>query len=442
MRTLSLFTLRLFAVWIGLFAVPAFAGDTQPASGKTPYNPTPDVMHHIGDAHQFHIVGDLYMPLPCMAYSADGFFFAMSSAFQGNKAVDGYVIYHDQLMRIKDPSFPKGVVVLDGDAHGHDTHGSDTHGTTNTHTPTTDTTAHHGTTDPHAPKQVLDEHGLHSEGDAHGAHGKTVSYQGKTYELEAASALQGMTSWHDFSITKNVFSMLLGALILMFIFSSVSSAYKKRAGQAPKGMQSFFEIFIVFMRDEVIVSAIGPRWEKYFPFLMTLFFFILINNLMGLVPFFPGSSNVTGNMGVTMVLAIFAFLVTNLSGNRHYWQHIFWMPGVPAFVKVILTPLEVIGLFIKPITLLIRLFANITAGHIMILSLTSLIFVFSNLGESVPGAVAGGAISLPFVFAMNFLELFVAFLQSFIFVLLTSLYIGSAVEEHHHEEHHAHEAHH
>jgi F-type H+-transporting ATPase subunit a len=200
-------------------------------------------------------------------------------------------------------------------------------------------------------------------------------------------------------------------------------------------MQSFFEVIIVFMRDEVIKPAIGHKWEKYFPYLMTVFFFILFANLLGLIPFFPGSANITGNLGVTMVLAIITFLITNFSGNGHYWRHVFAMPGVPWPILLILTPIEIIGLFIKPITLMIRLFANITAGHIIILSLVSLIFVFGKGGESMSGAIGGGAIAVPFVFAMNFLELFVAFLQAFIFTLLSSLSIGAAVEEHHHEDH-------
>lgn len=400
---------HLIVLLLGFYALSVKAGDTKPAVGEQ-YNPTPDVMHHIADAHQFQIWGDLYLPLPCIAYSSEGgFFFSLSSAFEnGKKAVDGYVIHHDQLKRVKDPSFPKGVVDIQAP----------------------------GEANVEAPKQIIDTAGVQTLGavDMNNA----VVYGGKAYELEAASTVQGITSWFDFSITKNVFSMLLGTLLLLYIFGSISKAYKRREGQSPKGMQSLFEPVIVFMRDEVIKSAIGPRWESYFPFLMSLFFFILINNMLGLVPFFPGSANVTGNIGVTLVLAVFAFLVTNLSGNRHYWQHIFWMPGVPTFVKFILTPIEVLGIFIKPFTLLIRLFANITAGHIMILSLTSLIFVFSNLGESIPGAFAGGVIAVPFVFAMNFLELLVAFLQAFIFTLLVSLYIGSAVEEHHHEEEHGH----
>ncbi len=392
----------LLSVLLISISTAVFAADND----KKAYDPTPDVMHHISDAHQFHIVGNIYIPLLCMAYSETGFFISLSNAFDydhelhhSKKAIDGYILFHDQLMRIKDTSFPKGIIDLTENSHSHGDH------------------------------EHADEH----KGEQ--GHGKTVSYQGKTYELEAAAALQSPgASWQDFSITKNVFTMILSALLLVLLFSIIVSSYKKRAGKSPKGVQSLLEPIIVFLRDEVVKPAIGHKWEKFFPFIMVLFFFILFNNLLGLIPIFPGGSNVTGNLGVTLVLAVFAFIMTNINGNGHYWRHVFAMPGVPRFVLLILTPIEILGLFIKPATLLIRLFANITAGHVMILSLVSLIFVFSNSGESIAGAIGGGVVAVPFVFAMNFLELFVAFLQAFIFALLTSLYIGSAVEEHHHEE--------
>ncbi|MCH2044644.1 MAG: F0F1 ATP synthase subunit A [Saprospiraceae bacterium] len=401
----------ILAFLLGTFSNVLAGG---PAKEGDKFDPTGPVMHHISDAHQFHLYGDVYLPLPCMAYSTDGFFFSMSSAFDyshdlghSKKAIGGYMIYHDQLMRIKGDDFPKEDVKI-----------------TVTHIEKSD--------------QTLDKNGLKETKGVDAAYtGPAVVLEnGKTYQLEAASALQGTTSWHDFSVTKNIFTMLMGFLILMILLGSVAKSYKRREGQAPKGLQSLLEPVILFIRDEVVKPGIGPKWEKYFPFIMCLFFFILINNLVGLIPFFPGSANVTGNIGVTMVLAVFTFIVVNLSGNKHYWEHVLWMPGVPLLLKPLLTILEVVGLFIKPATLLIRLFANITAGHIMILSLTSLIFVFSNQGESIAGAFGGGAIAIPFVFVMNFLELFVAFLQAFIFALLASLYIGGAVEEHHHEEAH------
>jgi F-type H+-transporting ATPase subunit a len=190
------------------------------------------------------------------------------------------------------------------------------------------------------------------------------------------------------------------------------------------------------MRDEVTKPMIGEKhYERFQAFIMTLFFFILFCNLMGLIPFFPGSANVTGNLAVTLTLAELAFLVTNINGNAHYWEHIFWMPGIPAWVKIILTPVEILGLFIKPFSLMIRLFANISAGHIIILSLIGLIFLFGNNGTNVGGAAAGAVIGGLFTAFMNLIELLVAFLQAFIFAILTASYIGAAVEDHHDHEH-------
>jgi F-type H+-transporting ATPase subunit a len=189
------------------------------------------------------------------------------------------------------------------------------------------------------------------------------------------------------------------------------------------------------MRDEVVKPAIGDKdWKRFFPFIMSLFFFILFCNLLGLIPFFPGSANITGNLGVTIVLAVIVFIVVNINGTKDYWMHILWMPGIPTAVKPLLSIIEILSLFIKPATLFIRLFANITAGHVIILSLVSLIFFF-NTAMGTGGAIAGGAIAIPFVFAMNLLELFVAFLQAFVFALLASLYIGSAVETHDDHDH-------
>jgi F-type H+-transporting ATPase subunit a len=170
---------------------------------------------------------------------------------------------------------------------------------------------------------------------------------------------------------------------------------------------------------------------KYLPFLMALFFFILGLNLFGQIPFL-GGSNVTGNLGVTLVLAVFAFLVTNLSGNKHYWEHVFWMPGVPSGVKLILTPVEFLGVFIKPLTLMLRLFANITAGHMVVVIFVSLIFMFSNNGTSMIGGFATAIPSALLTLFMMSIELLVAFIQAFVFTILTASYIGAAIEEPHH----------
>jgi F-type H+-transporting ATPase subunit a len=228
---------------------------------------------------------------------------------------------------------------------------------------------------------------------------------------------------YDFSITRNVASMWMGMIILLIVFFSVTAGYKKREGKAPKGIQALLEPVILFVRDDVAIPNIGVKHVKYMPLLLTIFFFILINNLLGLVPFFPGGFNLTGNIAVTMVLSVIVLIVINFSGNKYYWKHIF-TPDIPLWLYPIMVPVEIIGIISKPFALMIRLFANITAGHIIVLSLISLIFIFKTAWMS--------TVSVPFVVFMDTIELLVAFLQAFIFTMLTSLFIGMAVEEHHH----------
>jgi F-type H+-transporting ATPase subunit a len=219
---------------------------------------------------------------------------------------------------------------------------------------------------------------------------------------------------------------LFAAIIGLVLFLSLSRSYKKTGISHPKGIQGFLEPIIMFIRDDVAIPNIGlHKYEKYMPYLLSVFFFILINNLMGLIPFPPPfGANVTGNIAVTFVLAICTFFITQFSGNKAYWRHIFFPPGVPLWLLPVMIPVEIIGLFSKPGALMIRLFANITAGHIVILSLICLIFIFSSL------AVA--PVSIIFVIFMDCMELLVAFLQAYIFTLLSSLFIGMAVPEDHH----------
>ncbi len=228
---------------------------------------------------------------------------------------------------------------------------------------------------------------------------------------------------YDFSITKNVAALFISVIVILLIFGSIAGAYKKRVGKAPKGLQSWIEPIIIFVRDDIARPNIGYKFERFMPLLLTIFFFIWINNLLGLVPIFPGSANVTGNIAVTMVLSAIVLVVVNLNGNKYYWSHIF-KPDVPFWLLPIMWIVEIIGVFSKPFALMIRLFANITAGHIIVLSLISLIFIFKTL--------AMAPVSVAFVLFMYVLELLVAFLQAFIFTMLTALFIGTAVEEHHH----------
>jgi len=240
---------------------------------------------------------------------------------------------------------------------------------------------------------------------------------------------------YDLSITKNVASLLITIALLLWIFLSIASSYKRNPGTAPKGLQSVLEPIVIMIRDDVAKSSIGEKkYLKFMPYLLTVIFFIWLSNLMGLVPIAPGGANLTGNVAITMTLAVFTFIITCLNGNAHYWRHIFAMPGVPAWVLVLLTPIEILGVFLKPFVLMVRLFANITAGHIIALAFFSLIFIF---GEMHVGAGLGfSLLSTLFTVFMMMMELLVAFLQAYVFTLLSAVYFGAAVEDAHHDDHH------
>lgn len=229
----------------------------------------------------------------------------------------------------------------------------------------------------------------------------------------------------DFSITKAVAGMFFAALIGLLLFLSLSRSYKKTGISHPRGIQSFMEPIILFVRDDIAIPNLGThKHMRYMPYLLSVFFFILINNIMGLVPFPPPfGANVTGNIAVTMTLACFTFVIIQFNGTKTYWRHIFATPGVPLWLLPIMIPVELIGIIAKPFALMVRLFANITAGHIIVLSLVAIVFIFKSL------AVA--PVSILFVIFMNCLELLVAFLQAYVFTLLSALFIGLAVEEHH-----------
>jgi len=238
----------------------------------------------------------------------------------------------------------------------------------------------------------------------------------------------------DFSISKNVMSLFISVALLMFIFISISRSYTRRKDHAPKGMQSLIEPIIMFIRDDIARPSIGEkRYMRYMPFLLTLFFFIFLNNLLGLVPFFPGGANLTGNIAVTMVLALFTFIITSFSGNKAYWTHIINAPGVPWWLKfpVPLMPIvEIAGVITKPFVLMVRLFANMTAGHIIVLGFMSLIFIFGKMNVGIGLSVT--PVSVGFSVFMGLLELLVAFIQAYVFTLLSAIYFGMATEEHAH----------
>jgi len=318
-----LFLLFFATASTGLFAS---GGETDPkerdssAQGsEADYDPVGTVMNHIADANEVHFFGHVAMPLPVMLYApGNGWTFGLSNMFHhGTEAVDGYVLNHGRVNRVATPGFPNGHVELEGG-----------------------------------------DHAVHHEVVMEGEKEKEVAYvmhEGKKFMLDKPSTLDGgllgggITSFYDFSITKNVFTMLLATIILFLMFTGIARAYKKNDGKAPSGFQSFMEPIFLFIRDEVAKPMIGEKhYERFTPFVMSLFFFILVINLLGLIPFLPGGTNVTGNLGVTMALAVLVFLVTNFNGKKDYWEHVFWMPGVPVFVKPVLAIVEILGLFIKP----------------------------------------------------------------------------------------------
>jgi F-type H+-transporting ATPase subunit a len=240
----------------------------------------------------------------------------------------------------------------------------------------------------------------------------------------------------DFSITKNVVSLFISLLLLCFIFISIGNRYKRNPNTAPKGLQSLLEPLILFVRDDIAIPGLGKKkYARFMPFLLTVFFFIFFNNLLGLIPIFPGGANLTGNISVTLVLALFTFVITTFIGNKNYWLHVFNAPGVPWWLKFpipLMPVVEFVGLITKPFVLMVRLFANMTAGHIILLGFMSLIFIFGKMNIFAGYGVS--IFSIAFGVFMSLLELLVAFIQAYVFALLSSIYFGMAMEEHHHPE--------
>ena len=370
------------------------------------YDPKATAMHHISDANVYTILDFIRIPLPCILYSKDrGWDFFMSSKFHpghhddGHNAYNGYVLHMGGIKRVLDSNFPRdGVAEIGGFS-----------------------------------TEKVQVNGKEREI-------AFACYNNEKLLLEDKSVLDGgifggaITSFYDFSITKNVMSMILICLFFFFLLRSAAKGYSKRKGMAPSGVQSFLEPVILYIRDEVAIPFIGKkRYEQFLPLLLSVFFFILGLNLWGQVPFL-GGTNVTGSLTVTMILAILVFLISNFNGNKHYWQHLFWMPGVPVLVKPLLALIEIMSLFIKPLTLMLRLAGNITAGHIAILSFIGLIFIFGESGQNLTGGIIGAVLSTLLTLFMMAIELIVAFIQAYVFTLLSASYIGAAVEEHH--EHH------
>ncbi len=331
---------------------------------KKGFNASEVIFGHVLNAHEFHFldIGDhpVTIPLPVILYSPErGFTSFMSSKFE----------------------------------HGHK--------------------AYKG-------YALLTEHSIHEMG-----LDPKKFYVGDIAAVNEAGKVDPAVKVYDLSLTRNVVQMLLALAIFVWIMLRIAKRYKSGVGvtSAPKGSQSLLEPVITFVRDEVAKPNLGHKSDKYLPYLLTVFFFILINNIFGLI---PGSANVTGNIAFTAVLGLISFVVILASSNKHYWGHIFNPPGVPFGVKLILVPVEFLSVFIKPFALIIRLFANMVAGHIIIICLISLIFIFGQLN---PVAGWGASpLAIGFTVFIYFIEVLVAFLQAFIFTMLTAVFIGQAFE--------------
>lgn len=355
----------IFSFLVLLFVSNIVLAEDKNQNSNKEFNPTETALHHVKDSHQFSILGErLVLNLPVILWTDNGLVFFSSKEFNG-----------DDTGKVK-----------------------------------------------------VEKNGL-----------ALAKYHEKIYYANATPNFEGnyldiehehpvnKTPW-DFSITENVFSMFLSMILLLVIFVGAARYYSSRKyNGVPKGVASVVEPIIVFIRDEIAIPNIGEKkYKKYLPFLLTIFFFIWLNNIFGLIPFFPFSANLSGNIAFTCTLALFTFIITTFSGKKNYWKHIFWAPGVPVPMKLFLAPIEFIGIFTKPFSLMIRLFANITAGHIIIISLISLIFIFKSYLVAPASIVA-----VVFIFLI---EILVTALQAYIFTILSALYFGMAVEDSH-EEH-------
>lgn len=343
-------------------------------------NPAKIILEHISDAHDFHFltIGEHHVsiPLPVILYTKEkGFSIFMSSKFHhGEETHEGFRLLDEKFM------------------------------------------------EEHKLEEVKDEKG------------QPVYHAGTIYAVDEAGMPDLKVNVYDVSLTKNVVQMIIALFLLVYMMMKVAGLYKKGQGTktAPAGFQNMVEPVITFVRDEVAKPNLGHKYNRYLPYLLTVFFFILINNLFGLI---PGTANVTGNIAFTAVLGVISFLVILFSTNKHFWGHIFNPPGVPMAVKPILVPVELMGVITKPFALIIRLFANMVAGHIIILSFICLIFIFGAMSKAL-----GWGTSPIFVLLAVFIymiEVLVAFIQAFIFTNLTAVFIGQAFEgEHHDEAHH------
>jgi F-type H+-transporting ATPase subunit a len=374
------------------------------------YDPAGVAIHHISDGNVYTILDVITFPLPVILFiPGEGWQMFSSGKFQsghhedGKYSYNGFVLHHGSVYRVMSDLFPKDSSV-----------------------------------------ELEDHPFVVREGEVDGMKKDLyfLKYNGQEFPMDPRSTWDGgflgggVSSFYDFSITKNVVSIIFIFVLMFFVFRSLAKKYQENPNKAPSGFQGLIEPVVLFVRDEVAIPFIGKdKYRKFLTLLLSLFFFILGLNLYGQIPFL-GGTNVTGSLTVTMVLAVLVFIIVNIHGTKDYWQHIFWMPGIPVPARILLGVIETLGLFIKPLTLMLRLAGNISAGHIAILSFIGLIFVFGQSGANLQGSVIGTIMAIPLTLFMSAIELFVAFVQAYVFTMLTASYIGAALEDHHHEAAH------
>jgi len=385
-RLMKSFAVAAFSIFLLLISMTSIAnggGDENGGKKKKAFDAQEIIFGHVLDGHDFHFFDITHadgtttpvgIPLPIILYSPQrGLDVFMSSKFE----------------------------------HGHE---------------------------PHKGYRLLEKHYLEKlKEEGHDLKKEGLS-AGKIIAVNENGELDKSVKFYDISLTRNVVQMILALTLLVWIMMTIAKRYQKGHGvkTAPTGMQNLIEPIITFVRDDVAKPNLGAKWEKYLPFLLTMFFFILINNIIGLI---PGTANVTGNIAFTFVLGIISFIVILASSKKHYWGHIFNPPGMPLWVKFILVPVEFVSVFVKPMALIIRLFANMVAGHIIIICLISLIFIFSAMSKGV--GIASAPLAVAFTIFIYFIEILVAFLQAYIFTMLTAVFVGQAFEGEHHDEAHA-----
>ncbi len=379
---------------------------TQASGGDREQKISDIIIHHIQDTHDWHFfdIGEVEVALhlPWLLYNTEEGIQFFGSTYALEKEPN-YLVHHDRVYHVnsKDP-----VAEFKIEKGSHD-----------------------------AESMMEEVHRFEKNGDFVVTHETFIERHGEekieVVEYKAFDKKEGAIL--DLSLTKTGIQIFLVCVLMFFIFTSVAKGYQKNEGKAPKGIQSFFEPIILFVREDVAKPFLHGKHDRFMPYLLTLFFFIWISNMVGLMPI---NSNIAGNTSITLMLATLSFVLILANSTMDFWGHIFWFPGVPLALKPLMLIVEFMGLLTKPAALAIRLFANISAGHFMVLALISLIFILGDMGHSQAGAWGVTPLTILFGIFIFAVELIVAVVQAFVFAMLTAVFIGQAMETHGHGDHH------